>query len=127
VKRQEKHWDEVLVKLARKFGVSFQPTMGILHQPQPAATLETIGRLLADEPLLPLTAMNAVMSITGSGLLALALRHGLLSAEDVWVAAHVDEDHNIELWGEVDEITTRRGKRRKEFDAAVRLLDLLPR
>jgi len=84
-------------------------------------------QLLADEPLLPLTAMNAVMSITGSGLLALALRHGLLSAEDVWVAAHVDEDHNIELWGEVEEITTRRRKRRAEFDSAVRLLEMLTR
>jgi chaperone required for assembly of F1-ATPase len=64
------------------------------------------------------------MSITGSGLLALALRHGLLDAEQVWAAAHVDEDHNIELWGEVEEIVERRAKRRAEFDAAVRLLEM---
>ena len=69
--------------------------------------------------------MNAITSITGSGLLALALRHGLLSSEDVWVAAHVDEDHNVSLWGEVEEITARRAKRRAEFDSAVRLLELL--
>ena len=69
--------------------------------------------------------MNAVTSITGSGLLALALRHRLLTPEEVWLAAHVDEDHNISLWGEVEEITVRRGQRRAEFDAAVRLLNLL--
>lgn len=125
VARQEEVWDAALVKLARKFGVSFQPTIGIVHQPQPPATLARLAAALADEPLFALTAMNAVMSITGSGLLALALRHGLMSPEEVWVAAHVDEDHNVSLWGEVEEITERRAKRRAEYDSAVRLLDLL--
>jgi chaperone required for assembly of F1-ATPase len=57
--------------------------------------------------------------------LAIALRAGLLDAERIWAAAHVDEDHNISLWGEVEEITERRAKRRKEYDAAVRLLALV--
>jgi chaperone required for assembly of F1-ATPase len=125
VRRQEEVWDAALVKLARQFGVAFQPTMGIVHQPQPAATLAKLAAALTAEQLLPLTAMNAITSITGSGLLALALRHNLLTAEEVWLAAHVDEDHNISLWGEVEEITERRGKRRKEFDAAVNLLAML--
>ena len=125
VRRQEEIWDAVLVKLARHFDVKFQPTIGIVHQPQPPGMLARLARALEDEPLFPLTAMNAIMSITGSGLLALAVRHRLLSAEDAWVAAHVDEDHNISLWGEVSEITVRRAKRRKEFDAAVRLLELM--
>jgi chaperone required for assembly of F1-ATPase len=125
VRRQEDLWDAALVKLARHFGVAFQPTLGIVHQPQPPATLARLAEALADEPLFPLTAMNAITSITGSGLLALALRHGLVEPEDVWIAAHVDEDHNISLWGEVSEITERRAKRRKEFDAAVRLLALM--
>ena len=67
----------------------------------------------------------SISSITGSGLLAIALRHGLLDAERVWTAAHVDEDFNISMWGEVEEITERRAKRRKEFDSAVRLLGLV--
>jgi len=124
VRRQEEIWDGVLIKLARQFGVSFQPTIGIVHQPQPPATLARLRATLDHEPLLPLVAMNAVMSITGSGLLAIALRHQLMAPEEVWVAAHVDEDHNISLWGEVEEITVRRGKRRMEFDAAARLLEM---
>jgi chaperone required for assembly of F1-ATPase len=127
VRRQELHWDTALVKLARHFGITFQPTIGIVHQPQPPATLTKLAAVLADEPLLPLTAINAMMSITGSGLLAIAYRHGLLAAEEVWLAAHVDEDFNVELWGEVEEITTHRAKRRAEFDSAVRLLGLLTR
>jgi chaperone required for assembly of F1-ATPase len=125
VKRQEEIWDAALVKLARHFGVSFQPTIGIVHQAQPPATLARVAAALGDESLFALTAMNAVMSITGSGLLALALRRGLMTPEEVWVAAHVDEDHNVSLWGEVEEITVRRAKRRAEYDSAVRLLQML--
>jgi chaperone required for assembly of F1-ATPase len=125
VRRQEELWDAALVTLARHFGVSFQPTIGIVHQPQSPATLLRLARELEDETLFPLTAMNAIMSITGSGLLALAIRHHLLTPDEAWVAAHVDEDHNVAMWGEVSEITERRAKRRKEFDAAARLLELM--
>jgi chaperone required for assembly of F1-ATPase len=43
----------------------------------------------------------------------------------VWTAAHVDEDHQIRLWGEDDEAMTRRAKRRVEFDTAVSVVDAL--
>ena len=124
VNRQGEFWDDALVKLARHFGVTFQPTIGIVHQPQPKSTLALIAVALEAEALLPLTALNAITSITGSGLLAIALRHDLIDAEQVWAAAHVDEDFNISMWGVVEEITERRAKRHMEFDAALRLLAL---
>jgi chaperone required for assembly of F1-ATPase len=125
VRRQEEVWDDALVKLARQFGVSFRPTLGIVHQPQPAAMLAKLDAVLSAEDYFVLAALNAITSITGSGLLALALRHGLLGPEQVWIAAHLDEDFNVSQWGEVEEITVRRAKRRKEFDAAVKLIELL--
>jgi chaperone required for assembly of F1-ATPase len=124
---QERHWDAVLVKLARHFGISFQPTIGISHQPQPAATLARLAAALEGERLIPLVALVSVTGITGSGLLAIALRHGLLTTDDAWEAAHVDEDYNIRLWGEVEEATERRQKRRRDYDAAIAILDMLPR
>ena len=48
-----------------------------------------------------------------------------MTAEEVWTAAHVDEDYNVRLWGEVAEATDRRTKRRLDFDAAVRVLELV--
>ncbi len=127
VAEQERHWDAVLVKLARHFGVGFQPTIGITHQPQPPATLARLASALEGERLIPLVALVSITGITGSGLFALALRHGLLSADQAWTAAHVDEDHNIRLWGAVEEATERRQKRRRDYDAAVAVLDMLPR
>lgn len=125
MRRQEDSWDAALVKLARHFEISFQPTMGIVHQPQPAATLRRLGESLDGLDHFRLAALNAVTTITGSGLLSIALGEGLLNGEEVWSAAHVDEDFNIGQWGEVSEITERRAKRRRDYDAAVLLLTLL--
>src|SRR5437870_3917258 len=66
VARQEEVWDGALVKLARQFGVSFQPTLGIVHQPQPAATLARLDAALAGEGHFALAALNSITSITGS-------------------------------------------------------------
>lgn len=124
---QERLWDDALVRVARHFGVSFQPTIGIIHQPQPETTLAQLAEVVADESLLPMAALVSMTGLTGSALLSLALRHSLLDAEQAWVAAHVDEDHNIRLWGEVTEAVERRAKRRAEYDAAVAVLTMLPR
>lgn len=124
---QERLWDDALVRVARHFGVSFQPTIGIIHQPQPDTTLAQLAEVVADEPLLPMAALVSMTGLTGSALLSLALRHSLLDAEQAWVTAHVDEDHNIRLWGEVTEAVERRAKRRTEYDAAVAVLTMLPR
>lgn len=125
VAEQERHWDAALVALARHFDIAFQPTIGILHQAQPAVTLERLAASLGDAGIIELAALNSVTGITGSGLLAIALRGRLLDAEAVWAAAHVDEDHNIRLWGAVAEATERREKRRRDFDAACRVLELV--
>jgi chaperone required for assembly of F1-ATPase len=125
VAEQERVWDAVLVTLARHFEIGFQPTIGILHQPQPAPTLERLRLSLADAELIEAVALNSLTGITGSGLLSIALREGLLTPEEVWTAAHVDEDYNIRLWGAVEEATERRAKRQLEFDAAVRVLELV--
>jgi chaperone required for assembly of F1-ATPase len=127
VAEEEALWDAALVKLARHFGVAFQPTIGITHQPQPAPTLARLAEAIENEPLLPLTALVSITALTGSGLLAIGLRQALFTPDEVWTAAQVDEDYNMRLWGAVDDAVLRRDKRRKEFDAAVLVLELIGR
>ena len=124
---EEAAWDAALVKLARHFGVAFQPTIGIIHQGQPETTLARIAEAIAEEELLAMTALVSITSLTGSGLLTVGLRHGLFTPDEVWTAAHVDEDFNMRLWGETPEALGRRQKRRNEFDAAVKVLELVTR
>lgn len=125
VAAQEAAWDPVLVGLARKFGVVFQPTVGIIHQPQPETTLRRLAETLNGEEHFALMALMQMTSLTGSALLVMATRQGLIEADTAWTAAHVDEDHNIRLWGEDEEARHRRRLRRVEFDAALRLLQTL--
>ena len=63
--------------------------------------------------------------MTGSALLALALLRGELDADQVWAAAHVDEDWNIEKWGLDEEVAARRAARLVDFRAAAGLLRAL--
>lgn len=118
-------WDGALVALARHFGVTFQPTIGIIHQPQPASTLARLGDALQDEGLFVLTALVTITSLTGSGLLAIGLWHQLFTPDHVWQVAHVDEDFQIRQWGQDEEAVERRAKRRVEFDTAVQLLEFM--
>jgi len=120
---QEAAWDGALVKLARQFDVAFQPTIGIIHQEQPAATLEKLDRALEGQGLHALTALVSITGLTGSGLLAIALLYQLLTPDETWAAAHVDEDYQIRLWGADEEAMERRAQRRVEFDRAVTLLN----
>ncbi|MBE7731874.1 ATP12 family chaperone protein [Devosia faecipullorum] len=122
VAEQERHWDGALVKLARHFDVSFQPTIGILHQKQPDATLLALDAALEGQGLHMLTALVSITGLTGSGLLAIALLNQLLDEDEIWEAAHVDEDYQIRLWGEDEEAQERRKKRRIEFDMAAKVV-----
>lgn len=123
VERQEQVWDDVLVRLARHFAVSFQPTVGIIHKPQAPDMLERLRASLTELDFLAATAMVSLTGLTGSGLLAIALREGLIDRDAAWAAAHVDEDYQISLWGEDFEASERRKRRRSEFDAAANVLD----
>jgi len=66
--------------------------------------------------------LHVVTTLTGSALLALALYHGVLDADQVWAAAHVDEDWNAEKWGQDEEVVSRRAARLVDFRAAAQIL-----
>ncbi len=62
-------------------------------------------------------------TLTGSALLALAVEMGEISAEEAWTAAHVDEDWQIEHWGQDSEAVARRANRKRDMLSAVALLE----
>jgi chaperone required for assembly of F1-ATPase len=48
-------------------------------------------------------------------------------ADQVWAAAHVDEDWNVEQWGADEEALARRAARKVDFGAAAAILRALDR
>lgn len=124
VARQRHHWDPVLDWAARTLGAQFLSTSGVTHFDQPQAALEAARAAIPDEPW-RLGATHAATTLTGSGLIAIALARGFLSADTAWAAANVDEDWNMEQWGRDELAVERGGYRFAELKAAAQVLTTL--
>jgi chaperone required for assembly of F1-ATPase len=124
VAREARHWDPVLYWAADRFGAHFILGECVMHVSQPEPAVAAARAALPRDPW-SIAATHVVTTLTGSALLALALVHGALDAEQVWTAAHVDEDWNAEKWGVDDEVAARRAARRVDYEAAVRIIRAL--
>ncbi len=120
--RQGELWDPVLAWAADAFGARLILGEGIVPVEQTAEAKARLADAIAAFEALPLTALHVATTLTGSAILALSVAHGRLSAEDAWVAAHVDEDWQIAQWGEVAEAKARRDARWRDMEAAAFVL-----
>jgi chaperone required for assembly of F1-ATPase len=85
---------------------------------QPPQVIEALGAPVAALGAFPLTGVHMMTSLMGSALLALAHAFQRLTIEESWAAAHVDEDFQIERWGEDAEARARRALRYADMCAA---------
>jgi chaperone required for assembly of F1-ATPase len=121
VEREAAHWDPVLFWAAEALGAHFILSEGVMHVKQPDEALKAARAALPGNAW-SVAALHVVTTLTGSALLALALAHGARDADQVWAAAHVDEDWNVEKWGVDEEAAARRAARLRDFQAAVTVL-----
>ena len=121
VAREAALWDPPLFWAADALGAHFILAEGIVHVRQPEPAVAAARAALPTDPWL-IAAVHVITTITGSALLALALMRGVLDPDQVWAAAHVDEDWNIEKWGVDEEVAARRAARLVDFRAAARIL-----
>ena len=121
VAREAELWDPVLFWAAETLGARFILAEGIVHVGQPDAAIAAGRAGLPRDPW-SIAAVHVVTTLTGSALLALALWHGRLDPDQVWAAAHVDEDWNSEKWGIDEEVAARRAARLVDFQAAASVL-----
>jgi chaperone required for assembly of F1-ATPase len=124
VAREAAHWDPLLFWAADALGAHFILAEGIVHVRQPESALAAARAALPRDPW-SIAALHVVTSLTGSALLALALMRGVIDQDQVWAAAHVDEDWNIEQWGVDEEVAARRAARLVDFRAAASVLKAL--
>lgn len=125
VELQARHWDPALAWARDALGARFVLAQGVMHVAQPK---EAVAAARAGIPTDPwrLGAVSAITTLTGSGLLALALNAGAFDDDAAWVAAHVDEDWQMSQWGRDDAALERRAFRQAEFSAAVAVLRHAP-
>jgi chaperone required for assembly of F1-ATPase len=124
VAREAQLWDPVLVWAADVLGVHFILGEGIVHVRQPDSAMAAARAALPDDPW-SIAAVHVITTLTGSALLALALLRGAIGQDQMWTAAHVDEDWNIDQWGVDEEVAARRAARLIDFEAAAFILKSL--
>lgn len=125
VARQAEVWDPILAWAAQTLNARFRTQIGVIHIDQPVATLAAIRSAVAAFTPWQLAPLHVITTLTGSAVLALAMARGGLSLDDVWAAAHVDEDWQIATWGHDEEAQVRRARRRLEMQAAALMLETL--
>lgn len=125
VERQAAAWDPLLDWARARYDVHFVVTTGIMHQPQPPATLARLAEAVGARTPFALAGLTPIVTITGTLVGALALVEGATEARTLWAAAQVDEDWQAEQWGRDPLALAAYEQRRRDYDAAARFLELL--
>ncbi|HET6375264.1 MAG TPA: ATP12 family protein [Methylocella sp.] len=124
-------WDRVLSFAREKLGARFVCSAGVSYVEQPdsarKAVRDVLNRIAGCGAAAPfaIAALHVMTTLTGSVLIALGAAEGEWSLAEAWAAAHVDEDFQIQAWGEDAEAMERRARQWREFEAAGRLLQSL--
>ena len=125
VVRQAEAWNPLLDWARTRFDIAFVVTSGIVHAPQPPATVARLSEALLARDAFGLAAMSPLITIGGSLVTALALAEDAIDADRAFDVTHLDELWQAERWGEDRLALEARASRRRDFMAAAELLDLL--
>lgn len=123
VAAQEAAWEPLVSWMREVHGVRLALAAGIVHVPQPEEVSSAVARALQPLDALTLAAVHTVTTLSGSAVIALAQLQGKLAAAEAWAAAHVDEDWQMEQWGQDELALERRAARWREMEAAGLILD----
>lgn len=123
-RRQCEVWEPLLAAAERRWDIHFERIGGIVHRPQPEATLARLEAVLAAEGVFTLAALNMLASLAASLVIALAAVAPDADVEALWRAANLEEDWQAELWGHDAEAQARRDTRLAAFAAAARFAAL---
>jgi chaperone required for assembly of F1-ATPase len=124
LERQAAAWNPVVQWAADDLGARFILVEGVVFAVQPQDAVAAASKAIPAD-IWRLGAMHSVMTLTGSALLALALAHDAASLDEVWNAAHVDEDWQMEQWGRDTLAMQRREHRLAEMKAAATILKFI--
>lgn len=104
---QADSWQPWLDWAARVHAAPLEVVSGIMHRPQPSASVAALAQAVARHGPYDLAALGVLVPALGSLVLALAVSNGALAAEEAHRIATLDERFQAEFWGEDAEATAR--------------------
>jgi chaperone required for assembly of F1-ATPase len=114
LERQLSHWGPVLAWAEADLDLHFTRAVGVIHQPQPAATTGRVKALALALDDYRLTGLAHAAALFGSAILALALQRGELSGQAAFDLSRLDEAFQEERWGVDEEAAVRAAAMRAE-------------
>ncbi|MBD3764730.1 MAG: ATPase [Rhodobacterales bacterium] len=123
--RQAAGWDPWLDWAVTDLGAGLRVTRGVVPVDQPAAALAALRAPLEAACDFSLAGLHDVVAISGSLVLALAVRAGRLTGDQAFALSRIDETFQIEQWGHDDEAEAAEAARRAGLLQAERFLSLL--
>jgi chaperone required for assembly of F1-ATPase len=122
-KRQWEVWEPLVAAFEAREDVRVERVSGIVHKPQPAETLARLeARLTALDPF-TLAALDAATSLSASLCIGLSALDPEADSEGLWAAAELEENWQVELWGDDQEAEQRRERRMADFLRAIRFAE----
>jgi chaperone required for assembly of F1-ATPase len=122
--RQRALWEPLLKAAETEHGVRFERVVGILHRPQPAATLHALRTRLETLGPFQLAALQTVASLAASLVIGLAALEPGADAAKLFAASNLEEDWQAEQWGWDHEAEATRARKLATFLAAARFAAL---
>ena len=124
-KRQYELWEPILAGFEQREGVRMERICGVIHRPQPAATLAAIRTRLERLDPFTLTALLTLTSLSASLVIGLSTLEDGSDPHALWAAANLEEDWQIEQWGQDPEAAAVRVRRTADFANALRFAELV--
>jgi chaperone required for assembly of F1-ATPase len=125
IARQDKAWGGLLEWAALVLDAPLTATRGIVHINQPENSIAALHKHVEALSVDQLTGVQSLTAATGSLIVALAVAHGRLSGEEAYKISQLDEDFQIEQWGEDPMAAKRRAALKRDTEAGGRYLKLL--
>jgi len=125
VQRQQAVWDPLIDWAMLRYDAPLAVTLGVIPKRQSLEALNAFAAAVAAQGDFPLTALHTLTAACGSLVIALALFEGRLDADTAFAASQLDENFQIEQWGEDAEAAARRRALADDIAAAAHFLALL--
>jgi chaperone required for assembly of F1-ATPase len=100
VARQNDIWNPILDWLADTFDVRLATTKGVMPIEQPAQSIARLAEPMRDMSNFELAGFHDMVGLSGSYAIALAAARKQFPVPDLWAASRLDENWQIEQWGE---------------------------
>lgn len=117
--RQIEVWEPLLKAAEARWDIHFERIGGVIHRPQPAATLKRLEAVLQVQDDFALAALNTLTTLAASLVIGLAALAPEADADALWDVANLEEDWQADLWGKEQEYLDRRARRLATFRAAM--------